>query len=69
MARRSESVEPEIIVKRGKPAAVIIPLDQYQDMLERLEDADDLKALERMRKKTLRFRKLDDILKEVRRSV
>jgi len=33
-------------------------------MLERLEDVEDLKMLEDMRKKPLRFRALDDFLKE-----
>jgi len=33
-------------------------------MLERLEDIEDLMALEEMRKKPLAFRKLDDFLRE-----
>jgi len=55
---------PEIIVTRGKPSAVIIPLDEYRDMLARLEDAEDSKILTRLRKKPLRFRSLDAFLKE-----
>lgn len=55
---------PEIIVTRGKPSAVIIPLDEYRDMLARLEDAEDSKILKRLRKKPLRFRSLDAFLKE-----
>jgi PHD/YefM family antitoxin component YafN of YafNO toxin-antitoxin module len=49
---------------RGKPSAVIIPLDEYRDMLARLEDADDMKVLKNLRKKPLRFRSLDAFLKE-----
>ena len=33
--------EPEIIVRKGKPAAVIVPPDEYREMLKRLEDVDD----------------------------
>ena len=55
---------PEIVLREGKPAAVILDIDQYRLMLERLEDVDDLKMLRRMRKKPLKFRKLEDFLKE-----
>ncbi|HJT19086.1 MAG TPA: type II toxin-antitoxin system prevent-host-death family antitoxin [Nitrospira sp.] len=61
---KSYQIAPEIIVKRGKPAAVIIPLEQYRDMLARLEDAEDLKILKHLRKKPLRFRSLDLFLQE-----
>jgi len=64
--RRSE---PQIVVKDGKPAAVILPLEQYREMLERLDDADDLKALNLLRQKPLRFRTLDEFLKGTRRRV
>ena len=60
-AKRSK---PEIIVRDGKASAVIIPIDEYRRMLERLEDAEDLKALTDMRKKPLKFKRLDDFLQE-----
>lgn len=49
---------PEIIIREGKPSAVILDIEEYQEMLERLEDLDDLKALREMREKPLRFKKL-----------
>jgi len=52
--------EPEIIIRNGKPAAVIIDIDDYQEMLERLEDVEDLQMLAEMRKKPLRYKKLDE---------
>lgn len=55
---------PEIILRGGKPAAVILDIEDYQEILERLEDIEDLKILEKMRGKPLRFRKLEDFLKE-----
>jgi len=56
---------PEIVVKDGKPVAVILDIDEYQEILERLEDAEDLAMLQEMRKKPLEFKKVDDFLKEL----
>lgn len=53
---------PEIVLRNGKPAAVILDIEQYQEMLERLEDAEDLKRLQKMRQKKLQFKSLDDFL-------
>lgn len=55
-----ESSKPQIVLRNGNPAAVILDLDDYQEMLERLEDVDDLKALQVMRKRPLRFKKLEE---------
>lgn len=55
---------PEIVLRDGKPAAVILDIGEYREMLERLEDVKDLKALEKMRKRPLQFRRLEDFLKE-----
>jgi PHD/YefM family antitoxin component YafN of YafNO toxin-antitoxin module len=55
---------PEIVLREGKPAAVILDIDEYQEMLERLEDAEDLRMLRKMRKKPLKFKRLEDFLKE-----
>lgn len=55
---------PEIILRDGKPSAVILDIDNYHEMLERLEDKDDLEALEKMRKRPLKFKPLNDFLKE-----
>jgi hypothetical protein len=48
---------------------VILDIEEYQEMLERLEDLEDLKMLERMRKESLTFRRLDEFLKEYSPSV
>ncbi len=56
--------EPQIVFRGGKPSAVILDIDVYQDLLERLEDVEDLQMLARMREKPLSFRKLDSFLKE-----
>jgi len=69
MKSKAKRRAPEIVLKEGKPAAVILDIDEYQEMLERLEDAEDLKILDKMRKKPLNFRKLEEFLEEYRQSV
>jgi prevent-host-death family protein len=56
--------KPQVIMKNGKPNAVIIDIKDYQKLLERLEDKEDLVDLEKMRKDSLHFRKFDDFLAE-----
>ena len=55
---------PEIVMRGGKPTAVILSIEQYRALLERAEDVEDLKALTAMRKRPLKFRKFADFLKE-----
>ena len=64
MRAKTNRKSPEIILREGKPRAVILDIEDYQEMLERLEDLDDLKTLEQMRKRPLSFRTLDEFLKE-----
>jgi len=59
---------PEIIIRHGKPTAVILDIEDYREILERLEDTEDIKELMEMKKKKLKFRKLDEFLKEHRTS-
>jgi PHD/YefM family antitoxin component YafN of YafNO toxin-antitoxin module len=64
MSRKHKRKIPEIVMREGEPTAVILDIDEYQEILERLEDIEDLKMLEDMRKTPLKFRSLDDFLKE-----
>ena len=64
MKARRKRKDPEIVMRGGKPAAVIPDIDEYRELLERVEDADDLKMLRAMRKRPLKFRKLEDVLKD-----
>ena len=66
---RVKRKNPEIILRDGKPTAVIIDIDEYQEMLERLEDAEDLRVLDEMRRQPLKFKKLEDFLNEYTLSV
>ena len=61
--------EPEMIYKSGKPTAVILPLAQYKDLLERVEDAADLKWLRKTHRQGVAYRPFSEYLKESKRSV
>jgi PHD/YefM family antitoxin component YafN of YafNO toxin-antitoxin module len=64
MKARTKGKVPEIVFRDGKAKAVILDIEEYRTLLERLEDLEDLKTLEEMRKRPLRFRKLEDFLRE-----
>jgi hypothetical protein len=69
MRTKPRKKAPEIVLRGGKPAAVIIDIDDYQEMLERLEDAEDLKMLAEMRNQPLKFKKIEDFLVNVGRAL
>lgn len=58
---------PDVIYRNGEPIGVILDIKAYQEMLERLEDAEDLALLNEMRKRPLRFRPLEQFLEEHKR--
>lgn len=60
--------EPEIITKKGKPVSVILPIKQYQELLERLEDAADVAWLKKARRKKQHYRPLVDVLADLAKS-
>lgn len=60
--------EPEIVTKKGKPVSVILPIKQYQEMLERLEDATDVAWLKKARRRKLHYRPLEDVLADLAKS-
>ena len=56
--------EPEIVTRKGKPVSVIIPIENYEELLERVEDAGDMAWLKRARRKPLHYRPLEEYLAE-----
>ena len=60
--------EPEIVTKNGEPVAVILPIKEYEELIERLEDAEDVAYLKKARTKPLSFRPLKDYLAERRKA-
>ena len=69
MKSKVKRKSPEIVLKKGKPSAVILDIEEYRQILKRLEDLEDLNMLKEMRKRPLKFRKLEDFLKEYHPSV
>jgi len=69
MKGKAKKKAPEIVLREGKPSAVILDIEDYREMLERLEDLEDLNMLKEMRKRPLKFRKLEEFLEEYRPSV
>ena len=61
--------EPEMIYKSGKPTAVILPLADYEELLERVEDIADLQWLQKTRLQGVTYRLFSDYLKESKRRV
>ena len=41
--------EPEIVTRNGKPVSVILPIKVYQEMVERIEDAEDVAHIKKAR--------------------
>jgi prevent-host-death family protein len=62
MKRKPKKDTPAVIVREGKPAAVILDIDEYRGLLERLEDAEDLAELETLKRRALKFKTLDEVL-------
>jgi hypothetical protein len=56
--------EPEMIIREGKPVSVILPIKEYEKLLERLEDAEDAAYLKKARSKPLSFTPLGQYLAE-----
>lgn len=58
--------EPQIVTRNGKPVSVIIPIEAYEELLERVEDAADVAWLRKARRKPLQYRSLDKYLADRR---
>jgi len=61
--------KPDIVLRGGKPAAVILDIRDCKDLLERVEDVADLNRLKKMRRRGLRFKRLTEFLSERRQRV
>jgi PHD/YefM family antitoxin component YafN of YafNO toxin-antitoxin module len=57
-------IEPEIVTRKGKPVSVILPIKEYQELLERAEDAADVAWLKRARRMPRQYRPLTEYLAE-----
>ncbi len=55
---------PKFIVEEGKTTAVITDIDEYRELLERLEDAEACAMLERLDREPEEYQNLDEFLAE-----
>jgi hypothetical protein len=60
-------LDPEIVTHKGQPVSVIIPIADYAELLERVEDTVDVTWLKEARRKSLQYRPLEDYLAERKR--
>lgn len=58
------STKPQIIIRNGKPSAVILDISKYEELLEAIEDKEDLAELHRIKKSKTSFRELNIYLKK-----
>lgn len=63
-AMKTTRPEPEVITRNGKAVSVIVPIAEYEELLERAEDATDLKWLKRARAGKLQYRPLEEYMSE-----
>jgi hypothetical protein len=52
----------EVITRNDKAVSVIVPIAEYEELLERVEDGEDLKWLKRARAGKLQYRPLEEYL-------
>ena len=59
-------IMPERLAQESpfKPVSEIIPIKDYEELLERIEDAEDVAWLKRARRKPLHYRPLEQYLAE-----
>jgi len=55
---------PKIVLENGEPKAVILDIEEYRRILERLDDVEDLKRLQAIRRRGVKYRRLSDFLRE-----
>lgn len=57
-------ISPELVIRDGRPVAVILGLAEYCELLEKAENLEALRCLEEMRQKPLELRRFEDFLAE-----
>ncbi|MCX5813363.1 MAG: type II toxin-antitoxin system prevent-host-death family antitoxin [Proteobacteria bacterium] len=64
MTKSILKTKPQVVMKDGRPSAVIIDINDYRELLEKLEDKEDLADLEKIRVGGMKIRKFEDFLTE-----
>ena len=61
---KTTMAELDVVTRKGKPVSVIVPIKDFEELLERAEDSDDVAWLKSPGRKPLRYRPLQDYLAE-----
>lgn len=64
MAVQTSIIKPKIVLENGKPSEVILKWDDFQEFLEKIEDAYDLSELKKTKKRKVFFRDFDIFIKK-----
>lgn len=59
---KSTLAKPELIVRNGRAVSVILPIKDYEELMERVEDAEDVRWLRKHRCGSLQFRPIEEYL-------
>ena len=59
------ATKPQVIVKNGRPNAVVLNIKDYERLLEALEAKNDLAELNRIKRSSTSFRNIDEYMKRV----
>ena len=62
---RGESMSVEYLVDAKGKRKVVMDLEDYEELLERIEDVEALAMLREMRKRPLEFRRFEDVISEL----
>ncbi len=65
----NDPYKPNIVVKNGKPVAVLVGIEEYEALLEAAEQAADLRAIRAMKKADWETVSFDAYLRSKRRRV
>lgn len=61
----TSTIKPRVVLKNGKPDAVILDISSYVRLLEIAEDKEDLAELKKIKDKKTSFKNIDDYLRRV----
>lgn len=56
--------KPQIVLRNGKPQAVVLDIKEYKYLLEAAEENEDLAELKRIKKSKTHFKELGAVLRE-----
>ena len=62
--RGTRILEPEVIVHMGRPVGVILGIDDYQWLIDRVEDKHDIEMLAKLRSQPRQYRDFQEYLEE-----